>query len=226
MWYIIESNQRPFCEGWKESSSKEDYAAALRGYQAVVNETKNSEREKGEAFYAVIREAASSAELYDTMIRVAADSYGLEWLLFNHSYQQYVLSINREHFIFQETSSIIYDICYRWIGRHAWHSWPQLISVHAVDTTLSVPKNKRTAIEDMSNSNHLCCAWLGGVRSVSLLKEAQSSVVPNVMTDYDTNCYAFACANLTLHFIHSVHQRFYGCIVTAVYVVGRLSLHQ
>ena len=32
--------------------SKEEYAAALRGYQAAVNETKSAEREKGEAFYA------------------------------------------------------------------------------------------------------------------------------------------------------------------------------
>ena len=32
--------------------SKDDYAAALRGYQSAVNETKSSEREKGEAFYA------------------------------------------------------------------------------------------------------------------------------------------------------------------------------
>jgi tetratricopeptide (TPR) repeat protein len=31
--------------------SKEEYAAALRGYQAAVNETKNAAREKGEAFY-------------------------------------------------------------------------------------------------------------------------------------------------------------------------------
>ena len=34
--------------------SKEEYAAALRGYQSAVNATKNSEREKGEAFYARI----------------------------------------------------------------------------------------------------------------------------------------------------------------------------
>ena len=32
--------------------SKEGYAAALRGYQAAVNETKSAEREIGEAFYA------------------------------------------------------------------------------------------------------------------------------------------------------------------------------
>jgi hypothetical protein len=32
--------------------SKEEYAAALRGYQDAVNETKSAEREKGEAFYA------------------------------------------------------------------------------------------------------------------------------------------------------------------------------
>jgi TPR repeat protein len=32
--------------------SKEDYAAALRGYQSAVNEIKSAEREKGEAFYA------------------------------------------------------------------------------------------------------------------------------------------------------------------------------
>jgi len=32
--------------------SKEDYAAALRGYQAAVNETKSAERKKAEAFYA------------------------------------------------------------------------------------------------------------------------------------------------------------------------------
>jgi tetratricopeptide (TPR) repeat protein len=32
--------------------SKEEYAAALRGYQAAVNETKSAEREKGEAFHA------------------------------------------------------------------------------------------------------------------------------------------------------------------------------
>jgi TPR repeat protein len=31
---------------------KEGYAAALRGYQAAVNETKSAEREIGEAFYA------------------------------------------------------------------------------------------------------------------------------------------------------------------------------
>ncbi len=31
--------------------SKEEYAAALRGYQAAVNETKSAEREKGEAFF-------------------------------------------------------------------------------------------------------------------------------------------------------------------------------
>lgn len=29
-----------------------DYAAALRGYQAAVNETKSAEKEEGEAFYA------------------------------------------------------------------------------------------------------------------------------------------------------------------------------
>jgi TPR repeat protein len=32
--------------------SKEDYGAALRGYQAALNETKSAEREEGEAFYA------------------------------------------------------------------------------------------------------------------------------------------------------------------------------
>ena len=32
--------------------TKEDYAAALRGYQAAVNETKSAEREEGEVFYA------------------------------------------------------------------------------------------------------------------------------------------------------------------------------
>ncbi len=32
--------------------SKEEYAAALRGYQAAVDATKSSEREKGEAFFA------------------------------------------------------------------------------------------------------------------------------------------------------------------------------
>ena len=37
--------------------SKEDYAAALRGYQAAVNETKSAERVKGEVLYAR-REAA------------------------------------------------------------------------------------------------------------------------------------------------------------------------
>jgi len=31
--------------------SKEDYAAALRGHQAAVNETKSTEREEGEAYY-------------------------------------------------------------------------------------------------------------------------------------------------------------------------------
>jgi hypothetical protein len=31
--------------------SKDEYAAALRGHQATVNETKSAEREKGEAFY-------------------------------------------------------------------------------------------------------------------------------------------------------------------------------
>jgi TPR repeat protein len=35
--------------------SKEEYSAALRGYQAAVNETKNAEREEGEAFYARMR---------------------------------------------------------------------------------------------------------------------------------------------------------------------------
>jgi hypothetical protein len=30
--------------------SKEQYAAALRGYQSAVNETKSAEREKAEAF--------------------------------------------------------------------------------------------------------------------------------------------------------------------------------
>jgi TPR repeat protein len=34
--------------------TKEEYAAALRGYQAAVNETKSAEREKGESFYARI----------------------------------------------------------------------------------------------------------------------------------------------------------------------------
>jgi hypothetical protein len=37
--------------------SKEDYAAALRGYQAAVDAMKSSEREKGEAYFAA-REAA------------------------------------------------------------------------------------------------------------------------------------------------------------------------
>jgi len=32
--------------------SKDEYAAALRGYQTAVNETKSAEREEGEAFYA------------------------------------------------------------------------------------------------------------------------------------------------------------------------------
>ena len=36
-------------------TSKEDYAAALHGYQTAVNETKNAEREEGEAFYAKMR---------------------------------------------------------------------------------------------------------------------------------------------------------------------------
>ncbi len=35
--------------------SKDDYAAALRGYQSAVNETKSSEREEGEEFYATHR---------------------------------------------------------------------------------------------------------------------------------------------------------------------------
>jgi hypothetical protein len=35
--------------------SKEEYAAALRGYQAAVDATKSVEREKGEAFYARLR---------------------------------------------------------------------------------------------------------------------------------------------------------------------------
>ena len=34
--------------------SKDEYAAALRGYQAAVNETKSAEREEGEAFYALL----------------------------------------------------------------------------------------------------------------------------------------------------------------------------
>ncbi len=37
-----------------EKVSKDEYAAALRGYQAAVNETKSAEREKGEAFYALL----------------------------------------------------------------------------------------------------------------------------------------------------------------------------
>jgi tetratricopeptide (TPR) repeat protein len=37
-----------------EKVSKEDYAAALRGYQTAVNETKSAEREKGGAFYALL----------------------------------------------------------------------------------------------------------------------------------------------------------------------------
>ena len=39
--------------------SKDEYAAALRGHQAAVNETKSAEREKGEAFY-----KARDARLY------------------------------------------------------------------------------------------------------------------------------------------------------------------
>jgi hypothetical protein len=35
--------------------SKEEYAAALRGFQAAVNETKSAEREKGEAFFERVR---------------------------------------------------------------------------------------------------------------------------------------------------------------------------
>ena len=34
--------------------SKEEYAAALRGYQAAVNETKSAEREEGEAIYTLL----------------------------------------------------------------------------------------------------------------------------------------------------------------------------
>jgi TPR repeat protein len=37
--------------------SKEDYNAALRGYQAAVNETKSAEREEGESFYRETLEA-------------------------------------------------------------------------------------------------------------------------------------------------------------------------
>ena len=35
--------------------SKEEYGAALRGFQAAVNETKSAEREKGEAFFERVR---------------------------------------------------------------------------------------------------------------------------------------------------------------------------
>ena len=35
--------------------SKDEYAAALRGYQTAVNETKSAEREEGEKFYARMR---------------------------------------------------------------------------------------------------------------------------------------------------------------------------
>ncbi len=41
--------------------SKDEYAAALRGYQAAVNETKSPERDEGDAFTA-FREALEAAQ--------------------------------------------------------------------------------------------------------------------------------------------------------------------
>ncbi len=43
----------------KKVIGKEDYAAALRGYQTALNETKSAERKEGEAFYASCLEARS-----------------------------------------------------------------------------------------------------------------------------------------------------------------------